>query len=101
MNKRLRQRVLDRDRRCVVQRWVPHECRDTMGRQHSSADLERLTMEHVKDADKLMMGKKAPDDEQHLVAVCGYANIELCPRQAVRDREREYLARLYSARNSR
>jgi hypothetical protein len=37
-----------------------------------------------------MMGKKAPTDLAHLVALCGYANVAV-PSRAMRDGMRQYL----------
>ena len=91
MNQRIRQAVLDRDKRCVVQRYHRHRCADTMGVPHSSNDVRRLTIEHVKEKGKPMMGKKAPDDPKHLVAVCGFANLFLCPRTEIRDQLRRHI----------
>jgi hypothetical protein len=37
-----------------------------------------------------MMGKKAPTDLAHLVALCAYANVAV-PSRAMRDGMRQYL----------
>lgn len=50
----------------------------------------KTTVDHVKD--HLMMGKKAPDDEWHLTAVCWYHNAFSPPSKAFRAFQREYLA---------
>ena len=50
-----------------------------------------LTLDHVKD--QPMMGKRAPDDLAHLVALCGYANVAV-PSRPTRDAMRDYLARV-------
>lgn len=50
----------------------------------------RWTLEHVKD--HLMMGRKAPDDEDHLVILCEYHNVWSPPSKALRVKLREYLA---------
>jgi hypothetical protein len=47
-------------------------------------------IDHVKDAP--MMGKRAPDDEFHLVAMCQNHNTWHPPRRELRQAEREYLA---------
>jgi hypothetical protein len=82
----VRQQVLDRDRQCVAALLDrSHQCRDTWGEPHSPWDRARLTIEHVKD--EPMMGKRAPSDPGHLVAMChggnavehwGSANRGLC-----------------------
>ena len=48
------------------------------------------TLDHVKD--DLMMGKKAPDDEYHLVTLCWYHNVLKPPSKRLRQEERAYLA---------
>ena len=50
-------------------------CRDAWGNlitRWSGRDPgpEKLTLHHVKDADKQMMGKKAPTNPAHLTAIC-------------------------------
>jgi hypothetical protein len=37
-----------------------------------------------------MMGRKAPDDLAHLVAMCGFANVAV-PSKTTRDLIRDYL----------
>ena len=37
-----------------------------------------------------MMGRKAPDDLAHLVAMCGFANVAV-PSRVIRDQIRAYL----------
>jgi len=91
MNPALRRAVLERDGCCVLLRIDPfHHCRDVWGQYHDPRDLDKLTIEHVKD--ELMMGRKAPDDLAHLVALCGYANVAV-PSKAQRAVMREYLLR--------
>jgi len=46
-------------------------------------------VDHVKD--QLRMGKRAPDDEFHLVAMCQNHNTWSPPRKELRHAEREYL----------
>jgi hypothetical protein len=50
----------------------------------------RTTLDHVKD--QPMMGKKAPDDEWHLTALCLYHNSFVPPSRAFRTFQRAYLA---------
>jgi len=81
--------VLRRDGACVL--WQldrDHLCKDAWGTPHKPTDLDRLTMEHVKD--ELAMGKRAPSDPQHLVALCAHANIGV-PSKAQRALLRQYL----------
>jgi len=90
----VRQLVLRRDRHCILLRldWS-HQCRDQWGNVHSSYDLDRLTLEHVKDA--LMMGRRAPSDPAHLVAMCYSGNVGVPSkeqRQAIRAYLREVAA---------
>lgn len=55
----------------------PHPCK---GKQE---------VDHVKD--NLMMGRRAPDDEYHLVAMCQNHNTWYPPRKELRQAERAYL----------
>jgi hypothetical protein len=50
----------------------------------------RWTLDHVKDHP--MLGKRAPDDEWHLVIGCEYHNIWSPPSRALRQAQRAYLA---------
>jgi hypothetical protein len=85
----VREAVLRRDQMCVLwQLEVSHECKDAWGNYHNPGDLDRLTLEHVKD--ELAMGKRAPSDPQHLVALCAHANIGV-PSKAQRAMLRQYL----------
>lgn len=68
-----------------------HLCRDAWGTPHRSDDLERLTLDHVKDQPRF--GRRAPSDPWHLVAMCASANIG-GPSREVRYAERAYLAAL-------
>jgi hypothetical protein len=87
--------VLARDLQCFAYRMDRrHICKDAWGRSHSPYDLSRLTLDHVKDAPAL--GKRAPSDMLHLVAMCAGTNIGV-PSKAIRQAEREYLAGLYPA----
>jgi len=74
----VRARVLLRDGyRCVAPEldrdagW----CRDAWGNlitrwSHRDPGPQRLQVNHVKEKDRLMMGKKAPTNPAHLVALC-------------------------------
>ncbi len=85
----VREAVLRRDQMCVLAKLTPgHLCRDAWGNLHYSHDTSRLTLEHVKD--ELAMGKRAPSDPQHLVALCAHANIGV-PSKAQRAMLRQYL----------
>jgi hypothetical protein len=89
----LRELVLRRDGQCFVARidaW--HICRDQYGVRHSVSDLSKLTLDHVNDT--ATMGSRAPDDAQHLVAMCAETNIA-GPSRAIREAERTYLRSLY------
>jgi len=84
-------RVVQRDG-CLAARFDPaHVCRDQWGTVHSPWDLDRLTVDHVKD--QARMGKRAPSDEFHLVGMCWAGNVGV-PSHALRVFEREYLRRL-------
>jgi hypothetical protein len=85
----LRRFVLTRDGACLLSKIEPdHQCRDLWGRPHASTDLDRLTLEHVKDAS--MMGRRAPSDAAHLVALCAASNFGV-PSKSQRDAFRAYL----------
>ena len=60
-------------------------------------DKARMTYEHVPDAGRNALGKKAPEDVEHGLMVCGWWNVEMAPRR--RSQERALLARRYSSRN--
>ncbi len=82
--------VIRRDRGCVLGRlFTDHICRDQWGEKHERYDLRKLTFEHVKD--ELMMGRRAPSDTSHLVALCAGSNIGV-PSKEERAAMREYLA---------
>jgi hypothetical protein len=88
----VRQHVLDRDRICFASRIdLSHQCRDRWGMPHRADDAAKLTMEHV--LDHATMGKRAPSDAKHLLALCGAAN-NLGWASAHKDDEREYLRRV-------
>jgi len=87
----LRETVLRRDGRCVLSRFdAAHECRDMWGREHEADDLDRLTIEHVKT--HLRLGRRAPSDVAHCVALCGYRNVVRPPTKVERTWMRGYLA---------
>jgi hypothetical protein len=54
----------------------------------------RLTIEHVRDADKPATGKRAPSDKWHTVSACLGHNTGWCLTSAAKDLEREYLRRV-------
>jgi hypothetical protein len=86
----LRAEVLRRDGSCILSRIEPgHVCSDVWGNEHRADDLDRLTCEHVH-TEGSMMGRKAPDDLAHLVAMCGFANVAV-PSRVIRDQIRDYL----------
>lgn len=71
--------VLERDGGCVAVKLgaSPYECRG------------RLTLDHVKDQPR--MGKRAPSDERHLVAICEAHHLENGWATSHRPELREYL----------
>lgn len=86
----LRSTVLLRDReRVAAKLGFAHDCRDRFGRTHARWALDALTLEHVKD--DLAMGKRAPSDVRHLVALCGFLNNQP-PTKVMREAFRAYLA---------
>jgi hypothetical protein len=90
VSKQLRWGVLIRDGGCVLHRLEPgHVCKDVWGQEHAWNDLDKCTLEHVKS--DLRMGVRAPNDMDHLVALCGYANVNV-PSKAQRALFRDYLA---------
>lgn len=61
--------ILARDKECVQHKLDPtHICRDRNGYPHSPDKLALLTLDHVHDM--ATMGKRAPSDRAHLVALC-------------------------------
>jgi hypothetical protein len=86
----LREAILLRDRMCFMVRLDPsHVCYDAFGREHLPTDLRLLTLEHVKDQPR--MGRRAPSDERHIVALCYRANVGV-PSKVTRQAMRAYLA---------
>lgn len=88
--KGLRWAVFARDGGCLLAKLEPgHQCRDVWNQPHAANDFDRLTLEHVH-TDGSMMGKRAPNDERHLVTLCGFANVNV-PSRSQRDAFRAYL----------
>lgn len=86
----IRRAVLERDRGCLLARVdSTHICRDKWGREHAPTYTGLLTVEHVKD--QPMMGRRAPSDMAHLVAMCYAGNVGV-PSKKQRAAIREYLA---------
>ena len=91
----MRERILDRDGACLMWKMDnDHQCRDIFGTPHAPNDRGRLTLEHVKS--ELMLGRRAPSDERHLVALCGAVNNRV-PSKVEREAFRAYLARVNGA----
>lgn len=81
--------VMARDGMCRAAAIDPeHVCRDRWGTPHPPHQIRSLTVEHVKD--EPMMGRRAPSDLSHLVALCWAANVGV-PSKALRSGLREYL----------
>ena len=90
VNADLRRAVLERDGCCVLLKLNPaHFCRTVWGEYHDPRDLSKLTIEHVHVTGS-MMGKRAPDTLETLVAMCGFANVAV-PSKTTRDLIRDYL----------
>jgi hypothetical protein len=86
-----RQYVIDRDGECVlVKRDPDHVCR-RLGFPHRSSTKRFLTVEHVKD--QPMMGKRAPSNRWHMVAMCWDGNVAV-QSKVVREWIREYIRRV-------
>jgi len=66
-----------------------HVCRDRWGRPHAPWATGMLSIEHVKDAST--MGRRAPSDAAHCVALCHGANVAV-PSKDARAFFRGYLA---------
>ena len=91
----MREAILRRDKECLGHKLDPdHVCRDGWGNPHSPYDLNRLSLEHVKT--ELRMGRRAPSDERHLVALCHSLN-QRVPSKAEREAFRSYLAKVNDA----
>lgn len=84
--------VMHRDGACILSTLDrDHVCRDKWGEMHPPTDTRRLTVEHVKS--ELRMGKRAPSDLGHLVAMCHAGNVGV-PSKEQRQAIREYLERI-------
>ena len=82
--------VLARDGMCTLYRFDHrHVCRDPFGRSHAPTAVPLLSIEHVHDGYG-MMGKRAPSDPAHMVALCHHANTSV-PSKEARAFFREYL----------
>ena len=57
----------------------------------------RLTIEHVRDADKPATGKRAPSDKCHTLLACLGHNTGWCLTSAAKAAERAYLERVEGA----
>ena len=89
----LREAVIRRDGCCFIARIDPeHVCRDRWGYPHAATDDLLLTLEHVKS--DLRIGRRAPSDLRHLVALCHGSNVAV-PSKAQRALMRTYLLGLY------
>jgi hypothetical protein len=90
MDAQLRRDILRRDGACLAWKFDRlHECKDQWGRWHLPTATDRLTLEHVKS--DLRLGKRAPDDRRHLVALCYASNVGV-PSKTLREFLRRYLA---------
>ena len=82
--------IARRDKGCVLAMLVPgHHCRDRWGQPHLPDDLDKLTLEHVKDSAR--MGKRAESDAAHLVLVCHHSNAFSVETSKYRAEIRAYL----------
>jgi hypothetical protein len=80
--------VLLRDGACIAASLdLGHVCRDKWGEKHFPHELEKLTVEHVRDH----AGGARYDDELHLVTLCHGANAWEHWGSAHRDLCRAYL----------
>ena len=92
----IRREVMLRDKACFLSKVEPrHVCRDVWGVAHAPDLIDALTLEHVH-RDGSMMGKRAPSDAAHLLALCGMANF-MVPNRSQRDSMRAHLRALYRA----
>lgn len=80
----LRRKVFNRDLGCIVPYVDPENDRPCKGMP---------TLDHVPERGKNALGKKAPDDEAHLVTVCAYHHTGQLWPETHRELERAYLAR--------
>lgn len=80
----VRRAVFNRDMGCVVPTIDPTNRYPCKGYP---------TLAHVPERGKNALGKKAPDDEAHLVAECAYHNVDHPEGRDLREKQRQYLAR--------
>lgn len=80
----LRLRVFNRDYGCIVPVVDPDDNYPCKGMP---------TLDHVPERGKNAMGKKAPDDEAHLVVICAYHHTGRIWPEGHRELERKYLAK--------
>lgn len=80
-------------------------CADSFGNElvpGSYFALDHLHLDHVPDANGSAMGKRAPSDLRHLVAICPAHHLfGWATSKRGRDFEREYLQRLYGPAGAR
>jgi len=96
--KRERQLVLIRDAMCFLYRLDrSHVCHDAFGGRHYGTDIHRMTVDHFHLHAGGTLGKKAPDDRYHTVAMCHEGNVG-CPSAEVRQAERDYIIASYPGR---
>lgn len=85
----LHREVVQRDGGCVAAILDRgHECRDAMGEPHAWSALDRMTVDHVQEGYG-RLGRRAPSDRAHLVAMCHAGNLYWAPSH--RPEERHYL----------
>ena len=80
----VRRAVFNRDMGCIVPYVDAGESRPCKGMP---------TLDHVPERGRNAYGRKAPDDEAHLVTVCMYHHTGIQWPERHRELEREYLAR--------
>lgn len=91
--------VLRRDGGCVAVQakltQYPSDqlCRDQWGQPHPFDSLFKLQLDHVNEFST--RGRKAPDDEAHLQAVCAFHHSSWATKSEVRQDSRARLAALW------
>lgn len=80
----LRRKVFNRDMGCIVPDIDPHEQTPCKGMP---------TLDHVPERGMNALGRKAPDDEAHLVTICAYHHTGRQWPEQHRELERKYLAK--------
>jgi hypothetical protein len=95
----LHNKVIARDGLCYLARsdvpgGLSHVCRDRWGQPHEPTALDKLTVDHVWLISGGVRGKRAPDTEATMVAMCYEGNVR-GPSRLVRQSQRDYLRRLY------